>query len=44
MIAFELLIHLHHLLLSEEDGELGWIGTQEQWQLVSKEIREYDKA
>ena len=43
MKAYELLAHLKHLTLcgKTQDG-LEWIGTPEQWDLVSDEITTYE--
>ena len=44
MKAYELKAHLTHLVLSEEDGEMGWIGTEKQWALVAKEVKKIENA
>ena len=42
MINYELKAHLKHLVLSEEDGELGWIGTEKQWEEVKTETLDFE--
>jgi hypothetical protein len=46
MIAYELLARCRHLTLAgqDEDGELEWMGTQEHWREVEKEIAENESC
>ena len=44
MIAYELLARLQNLTLcGQEDGELEWIGTRQDFDEVEKIISEYEK-
>lgn len=46
MYAYELLARCKHLTLGgqDEDGELEWIGTKEQFERVEAEERQHDSA
>jgi len=44
MMAYELLPHLKYLTLtSNGEGGIEWIGTQKNWELVNKIMKEYEQ-
>lgn len=42
MKCYELRARLAHLTLTEENGQLSWIGTPAEWSRVELEIFEYE--